>query len=102
MNLPQSSAVCDLYVEIGKQAGYEDGSFLLVWRSTNAAQQEEEATLGESSTATLFEMQMQPNNARNHFYLREKDEMPPRKRPVSAYLLFITLTVGSIEKCTWQ
>ena len=84
MNLPQSSAVCDLYAEIAKQAGYEDGTFLLVWRSVNAAQQEEEIALGENSTATLFEMQMQPHNVKNYFYLREKDETPPRKRPVSA------------------
>lgn len=71
-------------MEIAKQAGYEDSTFLLVWRSTNVAQEEEEVTLGENSTATLFEMQMQPHNAKNYLYLREKDETPPRKRPVSA------------------
>ena len=91
MNLPQSSAVCDLYAEIAKQAAYEDGTFLLVWRSTNAGQQEEERVLGENSTATLFEMQMQPQNAKNHFYLREKDETPPRKRPVSVYYLLLLI-----------
>ena len=43
-----------------------------------------EETLGENSTATLFEMQIPARPARNTFYIREKDDTgPPKKIGVS-------------------
>ena len=86
INLPQSTSICVLYEEIAKQASYEDGTFLLVWRKKDAWGDEVMESLGENSTASLFEMQMPPRPGKALMYLREKPSGPPKRLAVSTYV----------------
>jgi len=58
---------------------YTEGTFLLAWETISGA----EETLGENSTATLYEMQMKPHPHKTVFYVREKDGVQPQKLDVS-------------------
>lgn len=55
-----------------------EGTFLLVWEKKSG----EEEILGENSSATLYEMQMDPHPTKTKLYIRQKDGVQPQQLEV--------------------
>lgn len=62
---------------------YVEGTFLLAWEKRTG----EEEVLGENSSATLYEMQMDTHPMKTKLYVRQKDGVQPQ--PLEVKLIFL-------------
>ena len=61
---------------------YVEGTFLLAWEKRSG----DEEILGENSSATLYEMQMDTHPSKTKLYLRQKNGVQPQ--PLEVKMLF--------------
>ena len=82
-NLPQSTSIGVLYNEVSKLMKYVEGTFLLVWEKKTG----EEEVLGENSSATMYEMQMDTQPSKTKLYVRQKDGVQPQQLEVNFFVV---------------
>ena len=85
INLPQSTSIGVLYNEVSKRMKYVEGTFLLVWEKKTG----EEEVLGENSSATMYEMQMDTQPSKTKLYVRQKDGVQPQQLEVNFFVVHV-------------
>ncbi|XP_028397293.1 ubiquitin carboxyl-terminal hydrolase 47-like [Dendronephthya gigantea] len=78
VNLPRSTSILDLYQRTGQEFGYEQDTFLLVWKNSKAGQDSKEMVLETGiETMTLEDVCQPPDKKKQRFFLRQKGDTNP-------------------------
>ena len=78
VNLPRSTSILDLYKRTAKEFGYEQDTFLLVWKNVKAPENIEEMVLQDGiESLTLEDVCQPPEKKKQRFFLRQKDGTNP-------------------------
>jgi hypothetical protein len=80
VNLPRSTSILDLYKKTAQEFGFEEDSFLLVWKSNKTGENNEieETVLKDGiESLTLEDVCQPPEKKKQRFFLRPKDGTNP-------------------------
>lgn len=78
VNLPRNTSILDLYKRTAKEFGYEQDTFLLVWKNVKASENNEEMVLQDGiESLTLDDVCQPPEKKKQRFFLRQKDGTNP-------------------------